>query len=140
MARSYAQLAAIVFCIVGVGGFLTGDAGTLVNGHASGNFDGVALHMTYVRDVIDLLLAGAFVYAGFFADRVAGLRTVLGTGAFLLLLAIVGFAVGETETGSRSIAGLHFTLAINIFDLIAGTLAVLCAFGRLDEAAPTAAR
>ncbi|HMC68670.1 MAG TPA: hypothetical protein VKJ07_05900, partial [Mycobacteriales bacterium] len=63
MARSYAQLAAIVFTIVGVGGFLTGDASHVVHGEASGNFDGVALHLTYARDVLNLFIAAGFAYA-----------------------------------------------------------------------------
>jgi hypothetical protein len=72
MARSYAQFAAIVFLAVGTGGFLTGDASHVAQGQASGNFDGVALHLTYARDVIDLLLAGLFVYAGWFAEKRLG--------------------------------------------------------------------
>ena len=136
MARSYAPLAAVVFAVIGVGGFLTGDASHVVNGQASGNFDGVALHLTYARDVIDLLLAGVFAYAGFVAGDTEATRTVLGAGGFLLLLAVVGFIVGDTDAGSRSIASLHFPVAINIVDLIAGALALICAFGTLGEEMP----
>lgn len=136
MARSYAQLAAVVFAIVGVGGFLTGDASQVANGQAYGNFDGVALHLTYTRDVIDLALAAAFAYAGFVAKEPLTARIVLGASAFLLLLTIAGFIVGDTDSGSRSIASLHFPVAINIFDLIAGTLGLLCGLGG-DEPAVT---
>ena len=45
MARPYAQLAAVVFFIVGFAGFFTGDAGHVSGGQAGGNFDGVALHL-----------------------------------------------------------------------------------------------
>lgn len=134
MARSYAQLAAVVFAIVGIGGFITGDAGHVMNGQASGNFDGVALHFTYLRNVLDLALAAAFAYAGFYADAEVTARSVLAAGAFLLLLAAVGFIVGDTPAGSRSIATLHFPIAINIFDLIAGVLAVICALGAQEPA------
>lgn len=133
MARSCAQLAAVVFAIVGIGGFITGDAGTVVNGQASGNFDGVALHLTYLRDVIDLVIAAALGYAGFVAPEALTVRIVLGAGAFLLLLATVGFIVGDTASGSRSLLSLHFPIAINIFDLVAGTLAVLCGLGGTEE-------
>src|SRR5207302_1674357 len=104
MARSYAQLAAIVFTIVGVGGFLTGDAGHVVHGEASGNFDGVALHLTYARDVLNLFIAAGFAYAGFVAGPAIASRLALALGAFLLALAGVGFIVGDTASGSRSIA------------------------------------
>lgn len=136
MARSYAQLAAVVFAIVGFGGFLTGDAGTVVNGQAGGNFDGVALHLTYARDVLDLALAAAFGYAGFVAKDPLSVRIVLGASSFLLLLAAVGFIVGDTDSGSRSIALLHFPVAINVFDLVAGTLGMLCGLAG-DESAAT---
>ena len=139
MARNYAQLAAVVFAIVGIGGFITGDAGTVVNGHASGNFDGVALHFTYLRDIVDLAIAGALGYAGFVAPETITVRTVLGVGAFLLLLATVGFIVGDTDSGGRSVLTLHFPIAINIFDLIAGTLAVLSGLGGMEEPSPASA-
>ena len=138
MARSYAQLAAVVFAIVGVGGFITGDAGQVVHGQASGNFDGVALHFTYARDVIDLALAAGFAYAGFVATERMTVRIVLGASAFLLLLATIGFIVGDTDSGGRSIASLHFPVAINVFDLIAGALGVLCGLGGEEPAATPA--
>ena len=139
MARSYAQLAAVVFAIVGIGGFITGDAGTVVNGQASGNFDGVALHFTYLRDVLDLAIAAALGYAGFAAREPVTARIVLGAGAFLLLLATAGFIVGDTASGSRSVLTLHFPIAINIFDLVAGALAVLCGLGGVEERSPQTA-
>ena len=132
-ARSYAQLAAVIFAIVGIGGFITGDAGTVVSGQASGNFDGVALHFTYLRDVIDLAIAAALGYAGFVAAESVTVRVVLVVGSVLLLLAAVGFIVGDTASGSRSVLSLHFPIAINIFDLVAGTLAVLCGLGDTEE-------
>ena len=133
MARSYAQLAAIVFTIVGVGGFLTGDASHVVHGDASGNFDGVALHLTYARDVLNLFIAAGFAYAGFVVGPAIASRLALAVGAFLLALAVVGFIVGDTASGSRSIASLHFPVAINILDLVAGGLGVLCALAGIDE-------
>ena len=139
MARSYAQLAAVVFAIVGIGGFITGDAGHVVNGQASGNFDGVALHFTYLRDIVDLAVAAGLGYAGFVAPEPITERIVLGVGAFLLVLATVGFIVGDTAGGSRSVLSLHFPIAINIFDLIAGSLAVLSGLGSAEEPSPAGA-
>ena len=139
MARSYAQLAAVVFAIVGFGGFITGDAGHVVNGQASGNFDGVALHFTYLRDVVDLAVAAALGYAGFVAPESLTERMVLGVGAFLLLLAAVGFIVGDTADGSRSVLSLHFPIAINIFDLVAGAPAVRSGLGGIEEPRPAGA-
>jgi len=133
MARIYAQFAALVFLIVGAGGFLTGDAGHIVDHHASGNFDGVALHLTYLRNVLDLALAGAFAYAGWFADDSRGRTAVLTASALLLLLAVIGFIHADDVTGTQAIATLHFPLAINVFDLIAGVLGILCALGEYAE-------
>ncbi|TME47716.1 MAG: hypothetical protein E6I55_05555 [Chloroflexi bacterium] len=104
MARSYAQLAAIVFTIVGVGGFLTGDASHVVHGEASGNFDGVALHLTYARDVLNLFIAAGFAYAGFVAGPAIASRVALSLGAFLLALAVVGFIVGDIDEPERAAA------------------------------------
>jgi hypothetical protein len=137
MDRSYAQLAAIVFAIVGIGGFFTGDAGHVVHGHANGNFDGVALHLTYGRDILDLVVAGVFGYAGFVARQPLAGTITLAVSAFLLALAVVGFIVGDTDAGGRSIASLHFPVAIDIFDLIAGVagvLAALAAYGEMEGA------
>jgi len=133
MARSYAQLAAIVFAIIGAGGFITGDASHVVHGQASGNFDGVALHLTYTRDVLNLLIAAGFAYAGFAARPVQSSTITLAVSGILLALAVVGFIVGDTASGSRSIASLHFPVAINILDLVAGGLGVLCALAGFDE-------
>jgi hypothetical protein len=138
MARSYAQLAALVFFIVGLGGLIAGQPG---HGHLGNwaDFDGVALHLTYVRDVLDLAIAAAFAFAGWRAGERDAALVVLAAGAFLLLLAVVGFIVSDDDLASRSVAALHFPLAINILDLIAGVLAVLCGLGGIEEAEAAAA-
>jgi uncharacterized membrane protein YtjA (UPF0391 family) len=129
MARLYAQFAAVVFLAFGIGGILTGDAGTLVHHHAGGNLDGMTLHLTYVRDILNLVIAAVLGFAGLRAgDRIAG-EIVLTVGVVLLLLAVLGFANPENAAGTRSIADLHFPLVINIFDAIAGALGVLCGLG-----------
>lgn len=137
MDRNYAQLASGVFAIVGIGGFFTGDASHVVHGHASGNFDGVALHLTYGRDVLDLIIGAAFAYAGFLAPQPLARTITLAVSAFLVALAVVGFIVGDTDSGARSIASLHFPVAIDILDLVAGVLGVLvalAAYGELEGA------
>ena len=129
MARLYAQFGAVVFLAVGLGGLLTGDAGTLVHHQPQGNVGPMALHLTYVRDVLDLVIGAALAFAGFRArDRVAE-EIVLTVGVALLLLALIGFVNPDNAAGTRSIAGVHFTQVMNIFDLISGALGVLCALG-----------
>ncbi|MBV9101780.1 MAG: DUF4383 domain-containing protein [Candidatus Dormibacteraeota bacterium] len=138
MARRFAQLAAVVFLVAGVAGFFTGDASHLDGGQAGGNFDGVALHLTYLRDIVNLVVGGAFAYAGWY-PRPRGARIlVLALGALLLVLAILGFALSDDDAGTRSFITLHFPIAMNILDLTAGVLAVLCALG--DAAEPAEAR
>src|ERR1700726_4783140 len=126
MARLYAQFGAVVFLAVGLGGLLTGDAGTLVHHQPQGNVGPMALHLTYVRDVLDLLIGGALAFAGSRApERIAG-EIVLTTGVVLLLLALVGFTNPDNGAGTRSIVDVHFTLPMNLLDVIAGALGVLC--------------
>ena len=129
MARLYAQFGAVVFLAVGLGGLLTGDAGSVVHHQPQGNFGPIALHLTYVRDVLDLVVAAALAFAGFRARERMTEEIVLTVGVVLLLLALIGFLTPDNAAGTRSIAGVHFTLVMNIFDLITGSLGVLCALG-----------
>jgi len=129
MARLYAQFGAVVFFAFGIGGLLTGDAGQLVHHHPAGNLGDVTLHLTYVRDILNLVIAAALGFAGFRAGNVISAEIVLTIGVVLLLLALLGFANTDTPAATRSIAGLHFTLPTNLFDSIAGALGVLCGIG-----------
>jgi hypothetical protein len=129
MARLYAQFGAVVFLVVGFGGLFTGDAGTVVHHLPGGNFGAMTLHLTYVRDVLDLVIGGVLAFAGFRAEARIADEIVLTVGVVLLLLALIGFADPDTATKARSIAGIHFTEVMNIFDLITGALGVLCGLG-----------
>jgi hypothetical protein len=129
MARLYAQFGAVVLLAVGLGGLLTGDAGTVVHHQPQGNFGPMALHLTYVRDILDVILGAALAFAGFRSRERVAEEIVLTVGVVLLLLALIGFVDPDNAAGTRSIAGIHFTLVMNIFDLIAGALGVLCALG-----------
>ncbi len=129
MARLYAQFGAVVFLAVGLGGLLTGDAGTLVHHQPQGNVGPMDLHLTYVRDALDLVIGGVLAFAGIRAEERIAEEIVLTVGVVLLLLALVGFANPDTAAGTRSIAGVHFTEVMNIFDLITGALGVLCGVG-----------
>jgi hypothetical protein len=138
MARLYAQFGAVVFLAFGLGGLFTGDAGTLVHHLPGGNFGHVALHLTYVRDILNLVIAGVLAYAGFSAGESIAGEIVLTVGVVLLLLALIGFANPDTPETARNIAGLHFTQPINIFDAVAGALGVLCGLGGVVAREPVA--
>ena len=129
MARLYAQFGAVVFLAVGLGGLLTGDAGTLVHHQPGGNVGPMVLHLTYIRDVLDLVIGAALAFAGFRTDERIAAEIVLTVGVVLLLLAVVGFAHPDDMAGTRSIIGVHFTLPMNILDAVAGALGVLCGVG-----------
>src|SRR5580692_7395736 len=126
MARLYAQFGAVLFLVVGFGGLFTGDAGTLVHHLPGGNLGPMTLHLTYV---MDLVIGGALAFAGFRAEQRITEEIVLTVGVVLLLLALIGFVNPDTATKARSIAGIHFTEVMNIFDVIAGALGVLCGLG-----------
>ncbi|MGD0833465.1 MAG: hypothetical protein ABSA40_03435 [Candidatus Dormibacteria bacterium] len=136
MARFYAQICTLVFLIVTVGGFFLGNATHVATGQAQGNVEGVVLHMTYARDVLDLVLLAAFAAVGFVLGRRLGRIVTAVAGAVLLALAILGLVMGDTLSGARSFAGLHFTLAVNIFDLVVGVLAILAALGTVEDEGP----
>ncbi|MGO8685671.1 MAG: hypothetical protein ACLQT7_00605 [Candidatus Dormibacteria bacterium] len=136
MARLYAQICTVVFLIVVIGGFLVGSAVAVGHGQARGNIGGIQLHLTYARDVLDVVLLAAFAYVGFFASRRVG-RIVTGVaGVILVALAVVGFLYRDTDRGTRSILDLHFTLAINLFDLLIGVFAILAALGTVEDEGP----
>jgi hypothetical protein len=136
MARLYAQFGAVVFLIFGVGGLLTGDAGTLLHHLPEGNVGNVTLHLTYTRDILNLVIAGVLGFVGFRAADSIGGEIVLTVGVVLLLLAVIGFANPDSPETARNIASLHFTQPINIFDAITGALGVLCGLGGAVVAEP----
>jgi hypothetical protein len=136
MARFYAQICTVAFLIVGIGGWFVGDAGHVVAQQAQGNVDGMQVHLTYGRDVLDDLLLAGFVAVGFVLGRRPGRIVMAVMGVVLVGLAALGFAIGDTPAGTRSIADLHFTLALNILDLVVGVLAVLTALGTVEDEGP----
>lgn len=138
MARLYAQFGAVVFLAVGLGGLLTGDAGTLVHHQPQGNVGPMVLHLTYLRDILDLVIGGVLAFAGFRAGARIGEEIVLTVGVVLLLLALIGFLNPDNAAGTRSILDVHFTLPMNLLDAIAGALGVLCGLGGSSTAVATA--
>ena len=133
MARLYAQLCAAVFLLFGVGGLFVGSAAA---GNTSGNIGSIVLHLTWVRDVLDLGLLGVFAWIGFAADRHAG-RLAMGiTGAVLLVLGIVGFIYGDDAGATRGFLGMHWSTALNVLDLVVGGLGVLAALGTVEDEEP----
>ena len=133
MARLYAQVFTLVFLVVGVIGLFLGDASHVSGGQAGGNLGSVTLHLTWFRDAIDLGFAVVFAWVGFVAPRHAGRIAVGVAGVILLVLAIAGFIIGDDDVASKGAADLHFPVIINVFDVIAGALAVLCALGTIEE-------
>jgi hypothetical protein len=138
MARLYAQLFTLVFLVVGVVGLFLGDSSHVSDGQAGGNLGSVTLHLTWFRDAVDLGFAAVFAWVGFVAGRRQGRIAVGVAGVLLLALAIAGFVIGDDDLASRGHADLNFPVAINVFDLVAGALAVLCALGTIEEGAEAA--
>jgi hypothetical protein len=135
MARLYAQLCALLFLLVGVGGLAAGSAGPpAANG--GGNLGGLVLHLTWSRDVLDIALLIVFAYVGFVAPRRTGRLLVGAVGIVLLVLAIVGFVVGDDPAATKGFLGLHFTTALNLLDLVVGVLAILAALGTVEDPEP----
>jgi len=133
MARLYAQLFTLVFLVVGVVGLFLGDASHVSNGQAGGNLGSVTLHLTWFRDAVDLGFAAVFAWVGFVAPRHAGRLAVGAAGVVLVVLAIAGFIIGDNDQATKGHADLNFPLVLNVFDMVAGGLAVLCALGTLED-------
>jgi len=131
MARLCAQLFTVLFAVVGIGGLFLGDAGAVHHGVAGGNLGSLSVQLTWARDAIDLGFAALFAYVGFVASRRTGRLLVFAAGGALLVLAAIGFVRSSAGLGS-----LHFPTAINIFDLVTGLLAVLCALGTIEDQDP----
>ena len=135
MARLYAQLCALVFLVVGIGGLAAGNAGPPAP-NGGGNVGGLVLHLTWARDALDIVLLGLFAYVGFVAPRRLG-RLIVGViGVALLGLAVAGFLVGDDAAATKDVLGVHFTTALNVLDLVVGVLAILAALGTVEDPEP----
>lgn len=135
MARLYAQLCTLVFLVVGIGGLAAGNAGPpAANG--GGNIGSLTLHLTWARDALDIVLLAVFAFAAFAASRHLGRILAGAIGVALLALAIAGFLLGDDAAATRSYAGLHFTTALNILDLVVGVLGILAALGTVEDPEP----
>jgi hypothetical protein len=123
MARLYAQLFTVVFAIAGLGGLALGDAGHT----GGGNLGGLTLHLTWARDILDIVIAAVLALVGFTfrIPRQAGAVLVVVAGALLTLLAVSGFIVGDDAMATKGFAGLHFPTAVNVLDLLSGVLGLL---------------
>jgi len=135
MARLFAQVCTVLFLLVGVGGLAAGSAGPPA-GNGGGNIGGLVLHLTWARDALDIGLTAVFAYIGFVADRRRGRLLMGAAGVLLFALAIVGFLVGDDAAATKGFAGLHFTTALNILDVVVGVLAILAALGTVEDPEP----
>jgi hypothetical protein len=123
MARLYAQLFTLVFAVVGLGGLALGDAGHT----GGGNLGGLTLHLTWARDILDIVIAVVLGVVGFTfrVPRQAASILVVLIGAVLTVLAVSGFIVGDDAMATKGFADLHFPAAINVLDLLSGVLGLL---------------
>ena len=141
MARAFALLCSLVFFLIGLVGLVIvigADATHQVAGAAQGNFGPLTLHLTWPREILDLVLLAAFGYVGLFAPGRVGRVVMAVAGAVLLLLGIAGVVIGDDAAASKGFAGLHFPVLINLLDIIVGVLALLSALGpTADEDAPS---
>jgi hypothetical protein len=135
MARLYAQVCALVFLVVGLGGLAAGSAGPPAP-NGGGNVGSLILHLTWARDAVDIGLLLLFGYVGFIAPLRQGRLLVGAIGVALFALAIVGFLVGDDAAATKGFLGLHFTTGLNILDLVVGVLAILAAIGTVDGPEP----
>jgi hypothetical protein len=134
MARFWAQLFTPVFAVVTLVGVILTAADKGVPGKAGGNLGNLTLHLTWSRNIVDAAVLAACVWVGFVAARHAGRLATVAIGAVLLALAIVGFIVGDDDPASKGFLGMHFPVAINVFDLVAGLLGVLSGLGTVEDA------
>ncbi len=135
MARLYAQLFTLIFLVLTIVGLVAGTAGHPATGEAGGNLGAVTLHMTWERDLLNVGLVAVLAWVGFFASRGAGRLTVIAVGAVLLALAVGGFVASDDDIASKGFLGMHYPLTVNLVDLVAGVLGILCGLGTIEEPA-----
>ncbi|HXA30468.1 MAG TPA: hypothetical protein VN193_17170 [Candidatus Angelobacter sp.] len=124
MSRFFAQIYSVLFLVLGAGGFLLGDAST----RGRGDLGPLDLDLTPARDLLDLGLLLLFVVVGFVAARHLGRRVMALAGVILVAAGVLGFATGENGA-----LGMRFSLAMNLFSVAAGALALLAAAGTIEE-------
>lgn len=127
MARFFAQILSPVFLLLGVGGLFLGDAGSA----GRGDLGSLDLDLTWARDALDIGILLLLAAVGFVLARHAGRLLMFGVGAVLLAAGVLGFATGESGA-----LGLRGSLAMNIFCVAAGALALLAAAGTIEEPEP----
>ncbi len=127
MSRFFAQLLSPLFLVLGAGGFALGDAAT----PGKGDLGPLDLDLTPAHDVLDLGLFVLLVLVAFVLSRHAGRRVMALVGAVLVAAAVLGFVTGESGA-----LGMRFSLAMNLFDLLAGALVLLAAAGTIEEPEP----
>jgi hypothetical protein len=127
MSRFFAQIYAPLFLLLGVGGLFLGDAGT----PGKGELGSLDLDLTWGRDILDLALLLLFVAVGFVATRHLGRRLMALAGLLLLGVGVAGFVAGE-----GGFLGIQGSPAMNVFDVVAGLLALLAAAGTIEEPEP----
>ena len=132
MSRLYAQLCTLIFAVVSVVGVFLGNAAVGQGGH--GNLGSLTLHLTWVRDAVDVVALAAFVYVGFFASRRTGRTVMLVVGTLFLVFGLAGFLIGDNDQASKPFLGMNFPMLVNLFDLTIGLFGVLAAFGTLSDA------
>jgi hypothetical protein len=126
MSRFFAQLYTPLFLLLGVGGLVLGD-----DGAGKGDLGPLDLDLTPARDYLDIGLLVLFVVVGFVASRHLGRRLMGFAGAVLIAFGALGLVTGES-----GVAGMHFSLAMNLFSLAAGALAIVAAAGTIEAPEP----
>jgi hypothetical protein len=127
MSRFFAQLLAPLFLVLGIGGFFLGNAAT----PGKGDLGPLDLDVTPALDVFDLGIALLAVLIGFVLSRYLGRRVMAVVGVVLVALGVLGLARGENGA-----LGMHFSIAMNVFNLAAGAVALLAAAGTIEEPEP----
>lgn len=132
MTRAYALLCSIAFLLVSVVGLIIvigGSAAVRHAGQAEGNLGSLTLHLTWAREVADIVLLALFGFIWLFAEGRTGRIVMAVIGVVLLAAGIVGTIHGDNAAASRPIAGLDFPMMINIFDIAIGVFGVLASLG-----------
>ena len=141
MARFWAQLFTPVFFVVALGGILLSivDKGS-PGSKAGGNLGNLTLHLTGSRDVLNVGILLATIWIGFMASKRAGKLATIALGALLLALGIAGLLVGDDDLATKGFLGMHFPVSVNVFDLVAGLLALLSGLGTIEDEPAGSAR
>jgi hypothetical protein len=140
MTRAFALLCSLLFLILSVAGLVIvigATAAVVRSGQAQGNLGSLTLHLTWPREILDVVATAVFVYIALLASGPTGRIVMAVTAVVLLVLGITGAVVWpDNAVASGGFLGMHSPTAITVLDVVIGALGILSSLGPTADPQP----